>query len=41
MKYDYDAVVIGLGPAGMAVSIMGQRWASRSRAHCLLHPVHQ
>lgn len=23
MKYDYDAIVIGLGPAGMAVNIMG------------------
>lgn len=23
MKYDHDAIVIGLGPAGMAVSIMG------------------
>jgi len=23
MKYDYDIIVIGLGPAGMAVSIMG------------------
>ncbi len=23
MKYDYDMVVIGLGPAGMAVSVMG------------------
>jgi len=23
MKYDYDLIVIGLGPAGMAVSIMG------------------
>lgn len=23
MKYDFDAIVIGLGPAGMAVSIMG------------------
>ncbi|HOT51899.1 MAG TPA: FAD-dependent oxidoreductase, partial [Candidatus Hydrogenedentes bacterium] len=23
MKYDYDMIVIGLGPAGMAVSVMG------------------
>ena len=23
MKYDYDLIMIGLGPAGMAVSIMG------------------
>lgn len=23
MKYEYDVIVIGLGPAGMAVSIMG------------------
>ena len=23
MKYDYDLISIGLGPAGMAVSIMG------------------
>ena len=23
LKYDYDLICIGLGPAGMAVSIMG------------------
>ena len=29
MKYDYDAIVIGLGPAGMAVSIMGAEMGLR------------
>lgn len=23
MKYDYDLICIGLGPAGMAISLMG------------------
>ena len=24
MKYDYDLITIGLGPAGMAVAVMGE-----------------
>ena len=33
MKYDYDIICIGLGPAGMAVSIMGSENGTQGLRH--------